>query len=62
MKQFHILLTGVLLGLISCSGPDWKDTTLSPADRAQSLLQQMTLEEKVGKMCQYVGPCYVPPG
>ena len=25
------------------------------------LLKEMTLEEKIGQMCQYVGPCYVPP-
>ena len=33
-----------------------------PVDkRVKLLLKEMTLEEKIGQMCQYVGPCYVPP-
>jgi beta-glucosidase len=32
------------------------DTSLSPAERASLILKEMTLEEKVGQMCQYVGP------
>src|SRR5262245_5588561 len=35
--------------------PPHLDTELSPAERAELLLAQMTLEEKVGQMCQYVG-------
>lgn len=53
----------VLLTMASaCATKDWKNASLTPVERAQSLLKQMTLEEKVGQMCQYVGPCYVPPG
>ena len=50
------------LALVGCTSKDWKDSSLSPAERAKALLAQMTLEEKIGQMCQYVGPCYVPPG
>ena len=59
-----MILSGAALLLMAaaCATRDWKDASLTPADRAQSLLKEMTLEEKVGQMCQYVGPCYVPPG
>jgi beta-glucosidase len=58
-----LLTIATSLALIAaCSKPDWKDPSLTPAERTRALLQQMTLEEKVGQMCQYVGPCYVPPG
>ena len=57
-----ILFWGAALLLAACSTPDYRDASLPPATRAKALLAQMTLEEKVGQMCQYVGPCYVPPG
>ncbi len=60
MKNLSIL--SVLLVLVSCGKGDWKDATAPAADRAKALLKEMTLEEKVGQMCQYVAPCYVPPG
>ncbi len=52
----------LLAGLVSCSQEDWRDSSLTPERRAELLLGQMTLEEKVGQMCQYVAPCYVEPG
>ncbi|MBR5661304.1 MAG: glycoside hydrolase family 3 C-terminal domain-containing protein [Bacteroidales bacterium] len=58
----RILLAGIAFLLVSCGKGDWRDATLPAADRAKSLLKEMTLEEKVGQMCQYVAPCYVPPG
>ena len=61
MKRFTILLF-LLASLASCGKRDWKDASLPAADRAKLLLREMTLEEKVGQMCQYVAPCYVPPG
>lgn len=61
MKRFTILLL-LLASLASCGKRDWKDASLPAADRAKLLLGEMTLEEKVGQMCQYVAPCYVPPG
>lgn len=57
-----LLFWGAALLLAACSTPDYRDASLPPATRAKALLSQMTLEEKVGQMCQYVGPCYVPPG
>ena len=38
------------------------DSSLKPGERAKILLGQMSLEEKIGQMCQYVSPGYVPPG
>ena len=55
------LLFATLLTLAACSAGDWRDASLPAAKRADLLLKQMTLEEKIGQMCQYVGPCYVPP-
>ena len=48
--------------MVSCGKGDWKDASLPATERAKALLKEMTLEEKVGQMCQYVAPCYVPPG
>lgn len=62
MKRKAIILAAAALMAASCSQGDWKDSTLSPGKRAGLLLKEMTLEEKIGQMCQYVGPCYVPPG
>ena len=55
------LLLSAVLALTACSGGDWHDATLPAGERAALLLKEMTLEEKIGQMCQYVGPCYVPP-
>ena len=57
----RILLISLLALLASCSGGDWHDTSLPAEKRVKLLLKEMTLEEKIGQMCQYVGPCYVPP-
>ena len=38
---------------------NYHDTSLPPAKRAALLLKEMTLEEKIGQMCQYVGPGHV---
>ena len=55
------LLFAALLVLAACSAQDWRDASLPAEKRAALLLKEMTLEEKIGQMCQYVGPCYVPP-
>lgn len=60
MKSGIFLL--VLAAAAACAPKDFRNASLAPADRAEILLAQMTLEEKVGQMCQYVAPCYVPPG
>lgn len=51
-----------LCALVSCATNDWRDASLPAEERARLLLKDMTLEEKVGQMCQYVAPCYVEPG
>lgn len=61
MKKIAIFL-GLLGALVSCCTKDWKDASLPAEERANLLLKEMTLEEKVGQMCQYVAPCYVEPG
>lgn len=61
MKKFLVCLCLSSL-LVSCGVKDWKDASLPASERAEALLRQMTLEEKVGQMCQWVAPCYVPPG
>ena len=60
MRRFVFI--GLVLLAVSCGKGDWRDASLPAADRARLLLKEMTLEEKVGQMCQYVAPCYVPPG
>ena len=60
MKRIAIALG--LLALAGCATKDWKDASLPADERANLLLKEMTLEEKVGQMCQYVAPCYVEPG
>lgn len=41
------------------AGETYQDTSLSPAQRADLLIKEMTLEEKIGQMCQYVGPGHI---
>jgi beta-glucosidase len=60
MRRFVFI--GLVLLAVSCGKGDWRDASLPAADRAKFLLKEMTLDEKVGQMCQYVAPCYVPPG
>ncbi len=56
----YLLIACIVLAS-ACSSGDWHDASLSPEKRVRLLLKEMTLEEKIGQMCQYVGPCYVPP-
>jgi len=50
------LLIGIAILMVSCGKVDWRDATAPAAERAKALLKEMTLEEKVGQMCQYVTP------
>ena len=59
MKKYICLAALLVVSVSSCG--DWKDASLPAEKRAKLLLKEMTLEEKIGQMCQYVGPCYVPP-
>ena len=49
MKCKLIYLLPLLL-LLSCSQPTYKTTSLSPDERAELLLKELTLEEKVSLM------------
>jgi len=60
MKKIYFAI--ILLSAAACSRGDYMDASLSPEVRTKLLLKEMTLEEKIGQMCQYVGPCYVEPG
>lgn len=57
-----IIIAFAVLVAASCSQKDYLDSGLPACERAKLLLDRMTLEEKVGQMCMYVGPCYVEPG
>lgn len=50
----HILIAigTAMFSSVMYGGQDFRDSTLTPAARAESLLQQMTLEEKIGQMMQ----------
>ena len=61
MKKLLLSFTGLLIStapLTSTSSellPAYLDASLTPEQRVADLLPRMTLEEKVGQMCQYVG-------
>lgn len=57
MKIQRLILITVLFGAVSCSeNPSLYKDAKQPVDkRVENLLGQMTLEEKVAQMCQYVG-------
>ena len=59
MKRYLLIAGIVLAG--ACSSGDWHDASLSAEKRTKLLLKEMTLEEKIGQMCQYVDPGYVTP-
>lgn len=43
----------------ACTAPDYRDASLSPEERTEALLAQMTLEEKVGQLiCPLGWPMY----
>ena len=62
MKLNLSIIALAALTLAACGQKDWKNSSLPAEERAALLLREMTLEEKVGQMCMYVGPCYVEPG
>ncbi|MGV8827216.1 MAG: glycoside hydrolase family 3 N-terminal domain-containing protein [Breznakibacter sp.] len=65
LNQNIILVSLALLSLISCKNggqgeaPIYLDRSQPVEMRVENLLQQMTLEEKVAQMCQYVGPQHI---
>lgn len=54
-----LLFMGSIFLMSASIGKSYRDTSLSPAERADLLLKEMTLEEKIGQMCQYVGPGHI---
>lgn len=54
-----LLFAGSSFLLSAVTRKNYRDTSLSPAERADLLLKEMTLEEKIGQMCQYVGPGHI---
>ena len=51
MKTHHPLFILITLLLAACSSqPAWRNASLSPEERAQLLLKELTLEEKVSLM------------
>lgn len=53
------MLAASLVLMDASAGETYQDTSLSPAQRADLLMKEMTLEEKIGQMCQYVGPGHI---
>lgn len=54
-KTFTITFFIFLFGFYACSQDSYLDTELTTEKRVELLLNEMTLEEKIGQMCQYVG-------
>ena len=61
IMQRSILIIGLIcfniIFIIACKSKDvdYRDSSLPVEQRVSALMKQMTLEEKVGQMCQYVG-------
>ncbi|MGY8851224.1 MAG: hypothetical protein ACKVKX_10945, partial [Pseudomonadales bacterium] len=61
MKKLLLSFTGLLISAASLTSissellPAYLDASLTAEQRVADLLPRMTLEEKVGQMCQYVG-------
>jgi beta-glucosidase len=53
MKYSVILVTIFLVACTSNNQPKYKDSTLSPEERANDLISRMTLEEKVAQLHSY---------
>ena len=58
--RFAVVIIGVLLSVANMCAendkvPHYKNTSLPVEQRVDDLLGRMSLEEKIGQMCQYVG-------
>lgn len=56
---YSLLFVGSIFLMSAANGKSYRDASLSPAERADLLLKEMTLDEKIGQMCQYVGPGHI---
>lgn len=57
-KKSYLISTIVAVFVItfsSCREKSYTDTNLPAEERAEILLKQMTLDEKIGQMCMYIG-------
>lgn len=59
MMSKKVFFASLVVFLFSCSERDkstnWTDSSLPSEKRVELILKEMTLEEKIGQMCQYVG-------
>ncbi len=55
MKRSVLLFTFILIPLNTQAGPVYLNGTIPASQRVEDLLNRMTLKEKIGQMCQYVG-------
>src|SRR5690554_255861 len=51
-----LLFLGIMLAAAACSTEVWKDNNYTPEERADDLLQKLTLEEKVQLMVDQNAP------
>lgn len=54
----RLLISAAVLGSAGCSEngePAYKDPDMPVANRVEDLMERMTLREKIGQMCQFVG-------
>ena len=59
VSHFLFILFFLLLSPTGCRQDDWTDSSLDPGRRADALLKEMTLEEKVGQLlCPLGWPVY----
>ena len=59
MRRFHFFALLITHALVSQNTPLYLDASANVEDRLNDLMERMTLEEKVGQMCQYVGLAYL---
>ena len=58
-RDLLVLVLAACVITVSCCKVDYKDPTAPIEKRVESLLSQMTLEEKVGQMNQFCGVKHV---
>ena len=59
-KNFFFVIVALIYSCNNLSdSPIYLDSNYSSEDRVEDLMRRMTLEEKVGQMCQYVGIDYL---
>ena len=59
MPRIHFFTLLLTFSLMGQNNPLYLDSSADIEDRINDLMARMTLEEKVGQMCQYVGLAYL---